>query len=274
MSLPEGYDGIAHTEVRLRARRKAIARNLEESSRIPALTADQQVDMSRLLECRRQWNSEPGRAESDRLSVLALMTKAAVASLHGFPAMNATYTGTALLQWHPVNLGMAVDSPGGLVVPVIRDAATLDSRGIGAAIRSLAQEAREGRLSLEQLQGGTFTISNPGSVGPVLRAEALINPPQVALLGLAGMRRTPTVVGDIGQERIEVRSVMTVSLTFDHRVLDGAEVVRYLNVLRTSVETWDLSDYIGDPPCTDVRAAADTATSAPTDAAQSHSTPV
>ena len=137
-----------------------------------------------------------------------------------------------------------MDAPGGLVVPVIKNAQTLDVRGIGRAVRTLAERARDGSLGLEDLTGGTFTLSNPGAVGPTLRAEALLNPPQVALLGLPGLRRIPVVVTTEGHESIEVRPVLCPSLTFDHRALDGADVVRYLAALTARVEEWTLDDYL------------------------------
>ena len=138
-----------------------------------------------------------------------------------------------------------MDAPGGLVVPVIKQRADLwTCEASAAAVRTLAERARDGNLGLEDLTGGTFTLSNPGAVGPTLRAEALLNPPQVALLGLPGLRRIPVVVTAEGHESIEVRPVLCPSLTFDHRALDGADVVRYLAALTTRVEQWTLDDYL------------------------------
>ncbi len=131
-----------------------------------------------------------------KLSVLSYIASATCAALGSHPALNATFTDEAMLLWQVVNLGIAVDTEDGLVVPVIRDAARLDVGGIDAAIRDLAERARRGALASDELEGGTFTISNPGSLGPVLRAEAILNPPQVALLGVAGMRHAPIAVDD------------------------------------------------------------------------------
>lgn len=242
--VPAGYESVPYTSVRLRPRRRAIARNLEIAGAIPSLTADMQMDMTNLLTARTEWNQAEGRREEDRLSVMAFVAKAALSALTEFPSLNATYTDKAILEWAPVHLGVAVDAPGGLVVPVIRDAQSLGVEAIGRQVRDLAERARDGKLGLDDLSGGTFTLSNPGSVGPTLRAEALLNPPQVALLGLPGMRRIPIVVGSGDQESIEIRPVLCPSLTFDHRALDGGEAVRYLSALTSRVHDWKLQDYL------------------------------
>ncbi len=243
-ALPEGYEDVPVTPIRLRPRRRAIARNLEVAGRIPSLTADMQMDLTHLLMVREEWNGTEGRAREDRLSALAFIARAAIDALLEFPQLNATYTERTVYQWETINLGVAVDAPGGLVVPVIRDAQKLDVATIGRAIRDLALRARDGGLQLDDLSAGTFTISNPGAVGPSLRAEALLNVPQVALLGLPGQRRTPVVVGEGDEERVEIRTVLCPSLTFDHRALDGGEVLRYLAALTRRVEQWSLSDYL------------------------------
>jgi pyruvate/2-oxoglutarate dehydrogenase complex dihydrolipoamide acyltransferase (E2) component len=120
---------------------------------------------------------------------------------------------------------------------VIRQAEQLSLAELEAAIRSLAERARQGQLRPDELEGGTFTLSNPGSLGPVLRAEAVLNPPQVALLGLPAMLRVPVAVaGADGKYEIAVRPVMRPSLTFDHRALDGGQVIHFLNELRHLLE--------------------------------------
>jgi pyruvate/2-oxoglutarate dehydrogenase complex dihydrolipoamide acyltransferase (E2) component len=243
-SVPTGYEAVPFTAIPLRPRRRAIARNMELASAVPSLTADMQMDLSQLLAARASWNGAEGRRDEDRLSVMAFVAKAAVSTLTEFPSMNATFTDRAILQWTPIHLGIAVDAPGGLVVPVIRDAQDLGVDGIGRQVRELAERARIGKLGIDDLTGGTFTLSNPGAVGPCLRAEALLNPPQVALLGLPGLRRVPIVVGSGADESVEIRPVLCPSLTFDHRALDGGEVVRYLAALTDRVHHWSLEDYL------------------------------
>lgn len=234
-----GYEGVPHEVIAHSMRRRVIARRLAETARtVPHLTADVQVDMSTLLAARQSYNAARKRAGQPPASVLAFLARAACATLKDHPALNATYTDTGLLVWKVINLGIAVDTPEGLVVPVIRDAARLSISELDAAIRQLAQRARDGALALQELTGGTFTISNPGSVGPVLRAEAILNAPQVALLGFPAIQQTPVAVEDsAGGYRVEVRPVLRPSLTFDHRPLDGGAVVRYLGDYKQRLET-------------------------------------
>ena len=243
--LPPGYEAVPVTRVRLRARRRAIARNLEVSSQIPSLTADMQMDLEPLLAARAEHNAEHS---GHKLSVLAFVSRATVATINEFPNINATYTESTVLLWNEVNLGVAVDAPNGLVVPVVRGADRMSAAGLGSAIASLATRARNGDLTLDDLTAGTFTISNPGSVGPVIRAEALINPPQVALLGLPALKKVPVVTSDEdGDDVVAIKTVICPSLTFDHRVLDGGEVIRFLNSMRRRIEEWTLAEYMADP---------------------------
>ena len=127
--------------------------------------------------------------------------------------------------------------PEGLVVPVLRNAETLSLQEIDARIADLASRARAGSLHGQELEGGTFTISNPGSLGPVLRAEAILNPPQVALLGIPGLLYAPLAIETTpGRHVVEVRPILRPSLTFDHRALDGGHVIRFLNDLKRTLE--------------------------------------
>lgn len=241
--LPPGYEELPHTVVRLRARRRAVARNLTVAAGIPSLTADVRVDLTAALAVRAEYNDRRAADGAAKTSLQAFIARAAVDALLAHPDLNATYTETELIRWSTVNLAIAVDSPVGLVVPVIGDAQRLGVAKIGEAIADLARRSRDGSLGLADLQGGTFTLSNPGAVGPSLRAEALLNPPQTALLGLPGVRREPLVVDVDGQERLEIRSVLDLSLTFDHRAIDGGEAIRYLVAVRERLQRWSLSDY-------------------------------
>jgi pyruvate dehydrogenase E2 component (dihydrolipoamide acetyltransferase) len=236
-ALPAGYEDVPHVVERLRPRRRAAARAFEMAAAVPSLTADVRVDMSRVLEVRREWSG------ASRPSVLALVVSAAVSALGDHPNLNATYAEKEILRWTPVNLGIAVDSPDGLMVPVIRDASSLGASEITEQIADLADRARRRAVSVEDLSAGTFTISNPGAVAPSVRAEALLNPPQVGLLGLPGMVRTPLAVDRDGSEVVEVRPILVPSLTFDHRAVDGAEALRYLVSLRDRLEQWNAEDY-------------------------------
>jgi pyruvate/2-oxoglutarate dehydrogenase complex dihydrolipoamide acyltransferase (E2) component len=238
--LPAGYDDVPYERVRLKLRRRAIARNLTAAAAIPSLTADVRVDMTSVLAVRAKWNEQSG----DRLSVLSFLVRAAVRTLTEFPDLNATFLDTELVRWATVNLGVAVDTPTGLVVPIIRDAQLRSVAEIAEQIRDLGARARGGGIRPEELAGGTFTVSNPGAVGPSIRAEALLNPPQVALLGFPGVTREPSVVtAPDGSESVEIRSILRPSLTFDHRAIDGGEAIRFLVSFRDKVERWAGEDY-------------------------------
>jgi pyruvate/2-oxoglutarate dehydrogenase complex dihydrolipoamide acyltransferase (E2) component len=208
-------------------RRRTIANRMTMAASIPSLTADVEMDLTALLAKRK---SMPG------VSVLGFIAHEAVAALAAHRRLNAHWQDDGVVEWSTVHLGVAVDAPEGLVVPVIRHAERLGPVGLTHAIADLAAKARDGGLKLEEMEGGTFTISNPGSVGPVIRAEALLNPPQVALLGLPGIVRAPVAIPDGDSWSIAVRPLLRASLTFDHRALDGGPVIAFLNTLKARIE--------------------------------------
>ncbi|MFM2370819.1 MAG: hypothetical protein RIS85_541, partial [Pseudomonadota bacterium] len=210
-------------------RRRTIAQRMVQAAAIPSLTADMEADLSALMALRK---SPKGAGAS----LLGLIAHAAVAALIEHPRLNAHWRDDAMVNFATVHLGVAVDTPDGLVVPVIRHAERLSPLGLTEAIAALAAKARDGLLRPDEMDGGTFTISNPGSVGPVLRAEALLNPPQVALLGLPGIVRAPVAVRDGDGWAMAIRPLMRLSLTFDHRALDGGPVIGFLNTLKARIE--------------------------------------
>lgn len=234
-----GYEAVAVKAVANSSRRKAIARRLLESARNTAtLTADMQIDLTMLLAARERLNSRRKAAGASGVSVLSFIAHDLCKVLRQRPDFNASYTESHTLLWQDLHLGVAVDSPEGLVVPVIRHADQMDVEQLDAAVRSLAARAREGKLQPADLEGATFTLSNPGSLGPVLRAEAVLNPPQVALLGLPAVLRVPVAVqAEGGAWAVEVRPVVRPSLSFDHRALDGGQVIAFLDDLRQRIET-------------------------------------
>ncbi len=233
--LPAGYEDVPCESRPNSLRRRTIARRLAETARsVPHLTADMQIDMGAVLASRARLNA---RQPAAPMSVLSLVAAAVCRLLPQHPELNATFTDAHLLCWRVVNLGIAVDTPEGLVVPVLRDAGRMSLEELNGAIATLAARARNGTLRANELEGGTFTISNPGSLGPVLRAEAILNAPQVALLGLPGMVHEPVAVADATNGyRIAVRPLLRPSLTFDHRALDGGHVIRFLNALKRELE--------------------------------------
>lgn len=210
-------------------RRRTIAQRMVEAAAIPTLTADMEVDLTALFARRRS-------VEGNGASVLGMIAEAAIAALLQHRRLNAHWREDAMVQFGAVHLGIAVDTPEGLVVPVVRNAESLNARGLTDAIAALADKARAGTLRPQDMEGGTFTISNPGSMGPVVRAEALLNPPQVALLGLPGIVRAPVAIKDGDAWAMAVRPLLRLSLSFDHRALDGGPVIAFLNTLKATLE--------------------------------------
>lgn len=220
---PEDGEWVPHS-----LRRRTIARRMTEAAAIPSLTADMEIDLTALFAHR--------QAAGRGASVFGLIAHAAVATLLDHPDLNAHWHDDGLVRFRGVHLGVAVDTAEGLVVPVIRHAERLNALGLTQAIAEFAAKAREGRLAPADLEGGSFTLSNPGALGPVLRAEALLNPPQVALLGLPGIVHAPRAIRDGGGWALAVRPVIRLSLTFDHRAMDGGPVIAFLNELRQRIE--------------------------------------
>ena len=228
---PAGHASAAGSElVPHSTRRRAIARRMTEAAAIPSLTADMEIDLTALMLHR-------ASPEGQGASVLGLISAAVVATLLEHPRLNAHWQDDAMIVWREVHLGVAVDAPDGLIVPVIRNAERYNARGLTAEIAAIARKARDGALRTEDLEGGTFTVSNPGSLGPVLRAEALLNLPQVALLGLPGIVRLAKAVPDGPGWAMAVRQVIRPSLTFDHRALDGGPAIGFLNSLKSKLES-------------------------------------
>lgn len=211
-------------------RRRTIAARMVQAAAIPSLTADMEVDLSALMALRKQ---PQGRG----VSVLGLIAHAAAGALLEHPRLNAHWRDDAVVQFRSIHLGIAVDTPDGLVVPVIRNAERLSPLGLTEAIAEIGAKARDGQLRPDDLDGASFTISNPGSLGPVVRAEALLNPPQVALLGLPGIVHEPRAIRDGAGWATSVRPIMRPSLTFDHRALDGGPVIAFLNTLKARIES-------------------------------------
>lgn len=240
-TLPQAYESIPHTTIANSLRRQTIARRLSAVVReVPQLTADMEIPIEHVIEVRNEL-SRVRVAEGDTgISLFSCVAAAVCRSLLAHPELNATYSEKKRYLWQTVNLGVAVDTPEGLVVPVVPGAEKLSIVDLNGAIKSLTAKALDGKLASEDLEGGTFTLSNPGALGPVLRAEAILNPPQVALLGLPAIRQVPVAdIGDDGNCRVEVRTVLRPSLTFDHRALDGGHAIRFLNTLSETLSDPD-----------------------------------
>lgn len=242
--LPRGYDDVPHEIVPTTRQRRVTAEHMIRSRQTAAhMTTEAEVDMSAAARARDQLNRAAAASGDIRLSYLALIARVACAALQEYPDLNATFELERLIRWREVNLGIAVDTDAGLIVPVIRGCERLTAPGIAAAIADLAARARERRLTPDDLRAGTFTLSNPGSAGG-FAAMAIINQPQVAILGTPVIVRRPWVVVDgHGGEAIAIRPIMTLTLTFDHRAVDGAEATRCVVAMKRLLETWDAVDY-------------------------------
>ncbi len=235
VDLPTGYEDLAY-ELRPNDRvRKATAAHMTRSLQTSAhLLTEVYVDMSAVAEARRRANE--AAADGQRLSYLPFIAVATCAALREHPVFNATFEEEQTILWGVRNLGIAVDTPRGLFVPVVRDADSLSPAEIGARIATLAEGAREGTLTPDELSGATFTISNQGSFGAAT-GMAIINQPQVAILGTPAIIRRPWVATDAeGNETIEVRPIMNLALTYDHRAVDGGEASRFLTRLKGLLE--------------------------------------
>jgi 2-oxoglutarate dehydrogenase E2 component (dihydrolipoamide succinyltransferase) len=222
------------TEVRERMskRRATIARRLVEAQQTAAmLTTFNEVDMSAVMQLRERRNEAFAKKHGVKVGIASFFVKAAVAALRAFPPLNAEIQGDEVVYKNYYDIGMAVGAEGGLVVPVLRDADRLTFPGIELAIRDFAKRAQDGTLTLEDLKGGTFTITNGGVFGSLM-STPILNPPQVGILGLHKIADRPVAVN--GQ--IVVRPMMYVALSYDHRLVDGREAVQFLVKIKELIE--------------------------------------
>ena len=226
--------GTERREERLRMsrRRRTIAQRLVEAQHTAAmLTTFNEIDMGAVMELRARRQEEFVKRHGVKLGFTSFFVKAAVGALKAFPRLNAEIQGDEIVLKHYYDIGIAVGAEEGLVVPVIRDADRRSFAAIESEVRDFAAKSRDGTLTLEDLRGGTFTITNGGVFGSML-STPILNPPQVAILGLHNIQERP-VVRD-GQ--IVIRSMMYVALSYDHRIVDGREAVQFLVRVKQLVE--------------------------------------
>lgn len=218
--------------VRMSRRRQTIARRLVEAQHTAAmLTTFNEVDMSAVVELRRRHKEEFKQKHGVGLGITSFFVKAAVSALAAFPRLNAEIQGDEMVLKHYFDIGVAVGAAEGLVVPVLRSADRMSLAEIERAIKEFARKADEGSLSLDELSGGTFTISNGGIFGSLL-STPILNPPQSAILGLHKIeeRAVPR------QGLVVIRPMMYVALSYDHRIVDGLEAVQFLVRIKELVE--------------------------------------
>jgi 2-oxoglutarate dehydrogenase E2 component (dihydrolipoamide succinyltransferase) len=230
MAVPPG--DRTETRERMSKRRATIARRLVEAQRTAAmLTTFNEVDMSALMALRARRKDAFQKAHGVGLGIASFFVKAAVGALRAFPAINAEIQGDEVVYKHYFDIGMAVGAEGGLVVPVLRDADRMSFAQIELAIRDFAARASDGTLTLEDLRGGTFTITNGGVFGSLM-STPILNPPQVGILGLHKIADRPTAIN--GQ--VVVRPMMYLALSYDHRLVDGREAVQFLIRIKELIE--------------------------------------
>ena len=231
-SAPARETGPREDRVKMTRLRQTIARRLKESQNTAAqLTTFNEVDMSTVMALRNTYKDVFEKRHGVKLGFMSFFAKAVVAALKDIPAVNAEIEGTDIIYKNHYDLGIAVGTEKGLVVPVLRDVDTLSLAGIEKGIAALGKQARDGTLSLDQLQGGTFTITNGGIYGSLM-STPILNMPQVGILGMHAIKERAVVV----DKQVVVRPMMYLALSYDHRIVDGKEAVTFLVKIKEGLE--------------------------------------
>jgi 2-oxoglutarate dehydrogenase E2 component (dihydrolipoamide succinyltransferase) len=229
---PPREAGPREERVRMSRLRKRIAERLKEAQNTAAmLTTFNEVDMTAILAARDQYKDAFEKKHGVRLGFMSFFVKACIVALKELPAVNAEIDGDDLIYKNHYDIGVAVGTEQGLVVPVVRDADQLSFAGIEKTISDLGRKARDGKLTMEDLSGGTFTISNGGVYGSLM-STPILNPPQSGILGMHKTQKRPVAIGD----RVEIRPMMYLALSYDHRVIDGREAVTFLVRVKECLE--------------------------------------
>jgi pyruvate dehydrogenase E2 component (dihydrolipoamide acetyltransferase) len=228
------------------AMRRGIAEHMRRSLDTAAhVTSAIEVDMSKVVEIRKKLKPEYERAYGVNPTYLIFVARAVVETLKDYPWVNGELRGDKIVTRNYVNLGFAVELQDGkgLIVPVLKNAETLNLLGIAKGVTDIAERARDKKLLPDEVQGGTFTITNPGGYG-TFHGTPVISQPQAAILGTYAVVKRPWVVQDeFGNDVIAIRPIMNLTLTYDHRLVDGALAGRFLRDLRKRLETWDEVNY-------------------------------
>jgi 2-oxoglutarate dehydrogenase E2 component (dihydrolipoamide succinyltransferase) len=231
--IPPRPEGPREERVKMSRLRKVIASRLKEAQNTAAiLTTWNEVDMTGVLEMRKQYKDGFEKKHGVKLGFMGIFTKACVTALREWPAVNAEIDGDEIVYKNHYDVGIAVGSPTGLVVPVVRDCDEKSLAGIEADILNYGKRAREGSLTMDEMMGGTFTISNGGVFGSLLSAP-ILNRPQSAILGMHKTQMRPMVMAD---GSIQARPMMYLALSYDHRIIDGREAVSFLVRVKECLE--------------------------------------
>ncbi len=229
---PIGKRSEREERVKMTRRRRTIARRLVEAQQSAAmLTTFNEIDMSAVIALRERRRESFQQRHGVKLGFMSFFVKAAVGALKQFPELNAEIEGDEIILKHYYDIGMAIGAEEGLVVPVLRAADRLTFAEIEQVIEDYVKKVREGSLSLEDLRGGTFSITNGGVFGSLL-STPILNPPQVGILGLHKIEKRPVALND----QVVIRPMMYVALSYDHRIVDGREAVQFLVKIKELVE--------------------------------------
>lgn len=230
--IPMNLDGRPEQRVPMTRLRARIAERLLQSQQENAiLTTFNEVDMSAVIALRSQYKEKFEKEHGVKLGFMSFFVKAAVAALKRYPILNASVDGTDIIYHGYFDIGIAVSSPRGLVVPILRNADQLSLADIEKAIADFGVRAREGKLGLEDLTGGTFSISNGGVFGSMM-STPIINPPQSAILGVHATKERPVAVNG----KVEIRPINYLAMSYDHRIIDGREAVLGLVAMKEALE--------------------------------------
>ncbi|MBS0652543.1 MAG: dihydrolipoyllysine-residue succinyltransferase [Verrucomicrobia bacterium] len=228
---PQAAEGTS-TRKKMTGLRKVIAQRLVEAKNQTAmLTTFNEIDMSTVMEIRNREKDTFIKKHGVKLGFMSFFVKGCVAALKAIPEINAAIDGDEIIQYLNYDIGVAVSTERGLMVPVVRDCDALSFSGIEAALEKYAKKAREGTISVDDLRGGSFTITNGGVFGSLL-STPILNPPQSAILGMHSIVKRPVVVDD----QIVIRPMMYVALSYDHRIVDGKQAVLFLVNLKQMLE--------------------------------------
>ena len=231
-TLSSNQDEFLEERVPMSRLRKVIAKRLKDAQNTAAmLTTFNEVDMSELMALRTEYRDNFEKEHKVKLGFMGMFVQATIAALKAFPAVNAEINEDDIIYKKYNNIGVAVGTPQGLVVPVIKNAQHLSLPEVEKTIRDFGLRARDGKISMDEMSGGTFTISNGGVYGSLM-STPILNPPQSGILGMHKIQNRPVAVGD----KIEIRPMMYLAFSYDHRIIDGREAVSFLVKIKEVIE--------------------------------------
>ena len=230
-TLPEGETRTSSRSKMSMLRRKVAERLVEAKNTTAMLTTFNEVDMSPIFALRKEYKETFKEKHDVSLGFMSFFTRAIVRALKLFPSVNSMIDGKEMITYDFCDISIAVSGPKGLMVPVIRNAENLTFRGIETEVKRLAIRARDGQITVDEMTGGTFTISNGGVFGSML-STPIINPPQSGILGMHNIVERPVAIDG----KVEIRPIMFVALSYDHRIIDGKESVGFLVAVKEALE--------------------------------------